>query len=175
MFSYCYNDPVNRVDYSGTLPVLYNYDPDRESFDEMGREIAKKLVENYNAFVARYKEVEQLKQINSIPKFNERDYGGQIENSFVVTDLGDIHTICCDLKMQYPDKFTGTPAGMTIEWAAHNAACYVPGVDLQRAMHVDFEKTIFSNTNSFSPIMYGVYYLLFPELCMQEFLISLSQ
>ena len=153
MFAYCENNPANRYDANGYVPSAIPYG----SPGWFGAWLSEQILD-------RFKEVEEEKKRNGDVYFVPTHKGGQVKNSFIVTEWSDIYQHSSNLKQQYPEKFIGSVEGMAIEWAVHNLACYIPFLSLERAKDVDFGSTIFADAHpGFNVMMWGLYYLISPS------------
>ena len=129
---------------------------------EAGVEIGEWLVD---IFRRRRKEIEKRQmEDNTVSFIPNKNGGGKVTNSYMLTSWSDIYEYSCDIKQQYPDQFKGSAEGMAVEWAVHTVACYIPFLDLDRAKDVDFGYTIFYDSHTgMNLAMWGVYYVLSPE------------
>lgn len=120
----------------------------------------------------RVQEVNEEKEKAEDLTFENNSSGGvKIRNSFTTNGLYEIAEYSYTLvnESEYADYFQGNYEGVFVEWALHNAACYIPGVDLDRAKHVDLGQTIFDDQNEwFRLAMWGVYSWLFPEQYQED-------
>ena len=171
MFAYCLNNPVNSKDPLGHQSVgSYYEDPAGWLGSEIGRWISE-MIEK------RKQELEEKKkQANAVTFVPNSSGGGQVTNSFTITNWSDIYQYSCNLKQQYPEQFKGSPEGMAVEWVAHNVACYIPFLDLDRAKDVDFGATIFDDSHAgMNMLMWATYAALFPQQYQNDLQASLLE
>ena len=155
MFAYCLNNPTNYTDKTGNCSDC--------SLPEGNPDIAHLI----KMFLERFREVEEKKKNADEKHFEENtNGGGKLWNSFTTEGLYEIAEESYILvnESEYIDSFHGSHEGVFIEWGCHNVACYIPFVDLDRAMHVDLGYTIFDDPNKgFNCLMWGFYAWIFPE------------
>ena len=114
----------------------------------------------------RKEEIKEAKEKSDTVSFdpNADGNGGTVNNSFLITSWSDIYEYSSNLKKEYPENFKGSVEGMAWEWKVHNIACYVPFLELEKAQHVDFGKTIFDDPHpGMNYLMWATYHLLFPD------------
>lgn len=160
MFAYCGNNPTNYTDNKGTYPVCASPD------------IPYDVVTTAGIIVDRFQRVKEEKEktgeMTFIPK---SDGGGQLRNSFTLGRLDEMAEYSYYLvnESEYADSFQGNYEAVFLEWVIHDVACYVPFLELEKGMHVDWGYTIFDDDHpGFNALMWGVYAVVYPEQYQED-------
>lgn len=159
LFAYCCNNPIIYIDGNGYARTHF----EALSYDD---QTSTNSLKQWEAVGVEYKS-------------NGPGKGGQIVNSYLIRGGEDITAYVLGI-MQHPlyqDDIGGTLEGVYFEWIIHNAL-YDVGAFLQiesikkKAADLDFGNTIYNDEhgpfNIASAIMWGLYYIAFPDQAQKD-------
>ena len=153
MFAYCLNNSVCFADYHGTkveqFPIPFEGETIIDKWKKQGVEF--------------------------IP--NETNGGGQIRNSYKITDPDEMYQYAQYLRKN-TDYFSGSVEAMVFEWQVHNiiyASVNKSHPWSEKAKHVDLGRTIYNdNHGKMSELMINAFELWNPAQAQNDFLIYLN-
>jgi hypothetical protein len=147
------NNPVLFVDYHGTRVEYFPITIEDENIIEKWKK----------------------QGVEFIP--DEEGNGGQIHNSYRITDPSEMYQYALHLRNN-TDYFSGSVEAIVFEWYVHNAIYAVVDESnpwSERAKHVDLGRTIYDDDHGkWTDMMIAAFQMWYPEQAQNDFLIYMD-